>query len=73
MIVVDTNVVLEVMRREPHPAVLARIAAQPRAELCTTRINQGEILYGIAALPEGRRRATLNPAAMAIFDDDFAG
>ena len=48
------------------------MAAQPRAELYTTRINQAEFLYGIAALPEGRRRTALNAAASAMFDEDFA-
>lgn len=37
MIVVDTNVISELMRGEPHPAVLAWMAAQPRALLYTTR------------------------------------
>jgi toxin FitB len=32
---------------EPHPAVLAWAAAQPRALLYTTHINQAEILDGI--------------------------
>lgn len=73
MIVVDTNVISELMRREPHPAVMAWMAAQRRAELYTTRINQAEILYGIAALPEGQRRATLHEAANAMFEEDFAG
>ncbi len=59
MIVVDTNVISELMRGEPHPAVLAWVAAQPRALLYTTHINQAEILYGIGALPEGRRRTAL--------------
>ena len=72
MIVVDTNVISELMRGEPHPAVLAWVAAQPRSQLYTTRINQAEILYGIASLPEGRRRAALAAAAGAMFDEDFA-
>lgn len=73
MIVVDTNVISEMMRGEPDPAVLAWVAAQPRALLYTTHINQAEILYGIAALPEGRRRAALATAAEAMFAEDFAG
>ena len=73
MIVVDTNVISELMRGEPHPAVLAWVAAQPRALLYTTHINQAEILYGIAALPEGRRRTALAAAATAMFAEDFAG
>ena len=73
MIVLDTNVISELMRTEPDARVLAWVAAQPRALLCTTHINQAEILYGIAALPEGRRRAALAVAAEAIFAEDFAG
>ena len=72
MIVVDTNVISELMRGEPHPGVLAWVAAQPRALLYTTHINQAEILYGIAALPEGRRRTALAAAATAMFAEDFA-
>ena len=73
MIVLDTNVVSELMRGEPHPAVLAWVAAQPRALLYTTHVNQTEILDGIAALPEGRRRTALAAAADAMFAEDFAG
>jgi toxin FitB len=73
VIVVDTNVISELMRGEPHPAVLAWVAAQPRPLLYTTHINQAEILYGIDALPEGRRRMALAAAATAMFTEDFAG
>ena len=73
MIVVDTNVISELMRGDPDPAVLAWVAARPRALLYTTYVNQAEILYGIGALPEGRRRAALAAAATAMFAEDFAG
>jgi len=73
VIVVDTNVISELMRGDPHPTVLAWVAAQPRALVYTMHINQAEILYGIAALPEGRRRAALAAAAEAMFAEDFAG
>jgi predicted nucleic acid-binding protein len=73
VIVLDTNVISELMRVEPHPAVLAWVAAQPRALLYTTYVNQAEILYGIGALPEGRRRSALAAAAAAVFAEDFAG
>ena len=64
MIVLDTNVLSELMRSQPAAGVFAWVAAQPRAELYTTSVNKAEILYAIAALPDG-------PAAM--FADDFAG
>jgi hypothetical protein len=73
VIVVDTNVISELMRGEPHPAVLSWVAAQPRALLYAIYVSQAEILYGIAALPEGRRRKVLAAAAEAMFAEDFAG
>jgi predicted nucleic acid-binding protein len=72
MIVLDTNIISELMRAAPHPAVLGWVAAQPRATLCTTSINQTEILYGIAMLPAGRRRRALAAAAEALFAEDLA-
>ena len=73
MIVLDTNVLSELMRSEPAEAVFAWVSAQPRATLCTTSVNKAEILYGIAVLPEGRRRLALAAAAAAMFADDFEG
>lgn len=73
MIVLDTNVLSELMRSQPAAAVFAWVAAPPRATLCTTSVSKAEILYGIAALPEGRRRQTLAAAAEAMFAEDFAG
>jgi predicted nucleic acid-binding protein len=73
VIVLDTNVLSELMRPEPHPAVFAWVAAQPRASLYTTAINRAEVLYGIAALPGGRRKEALAAAAAAVFSEDLAG
>lgn len=72
MIVLDTNVISELMRAEPHAAVLAWVASQPRATLYTTSVTQAEILYGIASLPQGRRRDALALAAEAMFTEDIA-
>ena len=47
--------------------------AQPRSLFYASYVSQAEILYGIAALPEGRRRTALAAAAEAMFAEDFAG
>jgi toxin FitB len=73
MIVLDTNVISELMRSVPHTAVTAWVSRQPRAALCTTSVSKAEILYGIAALPDDRRRAGLLAAAGAMFREDFDG
>jgi len=72
VIVLDTNVISELMRAKPHRAVLSWVAAQPRATLYTTSVNQTEILYGIAMLSAGRRRTALAAAAEAMFAEDLA-
>jgi toxin FitB len=73
MFVLDTNVISELMRPAPHPAVFAWVAAQPRASLYTTSVTRAEILSGIGIMPDGHRRATLSSAAAMMFDDDLHG
>ena len=73
MIILDTNVLSELMRPRPNPAVVEWMASQPSASLCTTSITQAEILHGIMLLPAGRRRSALEKAAVAMFAEDFDG
>lgn len=67
MIVLDTNVVSELLRATPEPAVLAWLQQTSSTGLYTTAVTVAEIRYGIARLPEGRRRQTLHQAANEIF------
>jgi toxin FitB len=67
VIVVDTNVTSEVMRREPAAAVLAWLAEQPSDDLYSTAITVAEIGYGIARLPDGQRRELLRATASEVF------
>jgi toxin FitB len=59
MIILDTNVISEVMRVSPDPAVLDWLRAQPLVGLATTTITLAEIRYGLARLRFGRRRRDL--------------
>ncbi len=72
MMVLDTNVLSELMREAPSPAVVIWLARQDVTRIRTTAINSAEILAGIAVLPEGRRRAGLLSAAHRMFSEDFA-
>lgn len=67
MIVLDTNVVSELMRAAPSPAVEAWVRGRSPTELYTTSITLAEIGYGIARLPEGRRRTLLEATAEEVF------
>lgn len=61
------------MRSEPNQNVVQWVAGQTIENLYTTYLTQAEILYGIAVLPEGRRRNFLTDAALAMFREDFKG
>ena len=71
--VLDTNVISELMRAKPHQAVFDWVAAQPRAALHTSSLSRGEILAGIAIMPEGKRRAALAESAATMFGEEFRG
>lgn len=73
MTVLDTNVVAELMRLEPDARVMAWMGDQPIAGVFTTTLTQAEIFYGLALLPEGRRRDGLVAAARPMFELDLAG
>lgn len=62
MIVLDTNVVSEAMKPEPHPAVMAWLNAQAAPTLYLSSVTLAELLFGIAALPAGRRKDLLSQA-----------
>lgn len=72
MIILDTNVLSELMRREPSEAVVGWIDRQPMSGLFTTTVTQAEILYGISLLPRGKRREAIHLAALKMFEEDFA-
>ena len=71
MIVLDTNVISELMRRQTDERVLNWVDAQDQDDLFATAVAVGEILYGIARLPEGKRKSDLRAAANETFDVDF--
>jgi predicted nucleic acid-binding protein len=60
MILIDTNVISETWRPIPEPRVLTWIDAQAIETLYVSAITVAELRFGIAALPIGKRRATLN-------------
>jgi predicted nucleic acid-binding protein len=59
MIVLDTNVVSEVMKPEPHPAVLGWLNDQAAETLYLSSVTLAELLFGIGALPVGKRKDRL--------------
>ncbi|KVL52556.1 type II toxin-antitoxin system VapC family toxin [Burkholderia territorii] len=60
MILVDTNVISEPLRREPSGAVIEWLDAQIVETLFLSAISLAEMRFGVAALPAGRRRDWLD-------------
>lgn len=73
MYLLDTNVLSELMRAAPSPALLAWMDAQAGQDLFISAITRAEIEIGIALLPQGKRRTGLALQARAMFDEDFSG
>ena len=54
--VLDTNVVSELARKQPHTGIANWARQVAAARLCTTTITEAELLLGVALMPAGRRR-----------------
>ncbi len=59
MIVVDTNVLSALMRRDPDPSVVSWLDGQPRTSVWTTSITILEARFGLQIMPAGRKRSAL--------------
>ena len=59
MIVLDTNVVSEAMKPEPDAVVRAWLNDQAAETLYLSSVTLAELLFGIAALPDGKRKNRL--------------
>lgn len=73
MILLDTNVLSELMRPAPDPAVERWLAAQPDASLFISAITEAELRYGAALLPSGKRRSALTAEIDGMLEEDFDG
>lgn len=56
MILVDTNVISEPLRKSPHAGVIAWLDAQALETLYLSAITVAELRFGLASLPPGKRR-----------------
>ena len=71
MILLDTNVVSEAMKPEPDAAVRDWLDEQAAETLWLSSVTVAELLFGIGALPDGRRKqklATTLDGLLAMFD-----
>lgn len=76
MIILDTNVISEIIKKQPDEHVANWLRNQDTSNLATTAITVAELLAGICRRPEGKRRkytdTTVKLALMTLEDRTFA-
>jgi predicted nucleic acid-binding protein len=72
MIVLDTNVLSELMRRRPAARVVRWVDEQDPSALEITAVTVAELLYGVARLADGARKTELAAAVDALVREDFS-
>ena len=71
MILLDTNVVSEAMKADPHPSVSGWLNAQAAETLFLSSVTVAEMMFGIGTMPQGRRKDMLTAkleGLLALFD-----
>jgi len=71
MIILDTNVLAALMRTVPEAAVVSWMDRQPAESVWITSITLFEVRLGLALLPSGRRRQTLEAAFARVLKEDL--
>lgn len=71
MIILDTNVISALMQSAPDPRVVAWLDRQPAESIWTTSITVFELRFGLAAMPAGRRRRSLEQSLVLLLHDDL--
>ena len=70
-LLLDTNVVSELLRPSPNPAVEIWIAERSAVELYFSTVGEAELRYGVAMLPTGQHKDALAAAIEGILREDF--
>ena len=71
MIILDTNVLSALMRTVPDAHMVAWLDRQPAESVWITSITLFEAYLGLALLPSGRRRRTLEAAFARLLQEDL--
>lgn len=73
MMILDTDVLSAFIKPSANERIVTWLDEQPRSELCVTSVTLFEILSGIAAMDEGRKRAALRASLEDAVRHVFAG
>jgi len=68
MILLDTNVVSEAMKPQPDETVRAWLDEQAAETLYLSSVTVAELMFGIGALPDGKRKGKLTEALEGVME-----
>jgi predicted nucleic acid-binding protein len=71
VIILDTNVLSALMRKDPDDSVVGWLDRQPAESIWITTITLFESRFGLALLPPGRRRRLLEAAFDKLLVEDL--
>jgi hypothetical protein len=71
VIILDTNVLSALMREAPEARIVDWVNRQPPESIWITSVTLFEVRLGLALLPSGRRRRTLEASFTGLLEDDL--
>ena len=71
MIILDTNVLSAMMQTKPNQKVVSWLDSVPDESVWITSITLFEARYGLALLPEGKKRTSLQSLFEELFEKDL--
>lgn len=72
MLILDTNVVSELMRPAPNPAIVSWVAERATSSVFLTAVTEAELRFGLAVMPPGKRRDGLAAGLERMLMTGFA-
>lgn len=73
MILLDTNILSAMTQSVADPVLIAWLDRQTEQEIWTTSVSVFEVEFGIALLPDGRRKQALRKAWDAVLTTELSG
>jgi len=71
VIILDTNVLSALMRKVPDAPVVAWLDRKPAESIWISSITLFEVRFGLALLPDGKRRVALASAFARLLEEDL--
>ena len=71
VILLDTNIISDLVRQAPDPAVLSYVRALAPDTVFTAAVCEAEVRYGLARMPVGQKRERLVERINALFGTGF--